>query len=868
MDGVLPGRDRTCFAGGLALLVALALPFLARGRAGETNVTGLAEARQHLRQGRYEQAVALAQAAVQDADAGEGWHTLQLEALLTLGRHAEAVAATSNAIVHEPRSIRVLWLGREASANIGRADRARELLTELTQLVARRPWAYDEPADLVVLGRAALVLGGEPKGILDRAFEVARKAAPALRDPYLAIGELAIEKHDYALAAQTYTDGLKHLPDDPDLHAGLGRAYAGSERSEAVGALRKALELNPRHVPSLLDLADRALDAEDYDGAIRLLDRVRAVNPAHADAWAYRSAIAHLRNEPAAERDARAQALRLWPDNPRVDHLIGRKLSQNYRFAEGAERQRAALQFDPDYLPARAQLASDLLRLGQEEEGWQLAHAVHQRDAYDVAAFNLVTLHDTMARFITLTNADFVLRMSPREAAVYGPRAIELLGDAQRALAARYHADPHRPTVVEIFPDAKDFGVRTFGMPDNPGYLGVCFGPVVTANSPAAHPGRAVNWEAVLWHEFCHVVTLGLTRNRMPRWLSEGISVYEERRANPAWGERMTPRYREMILEGELKPVASLSAAFLDPESSLHLQFAYFQASLVVEFLVERFGLEALKAVLRALRDGAFINEALARHCAPLDTLERDFAAYARGQADRLAPQLDWRQPDLDLLQPGAENRLADWNRTHPDSYWGLRQRAERAVRDRAWTQAREPLERLVALYPDQTGADSAYALLARVHRELGDAAGEREALRQLARRDGEATDAYLRLMEIDAEAQDWAGVTREARRCLAVNPLLPQPHRLLARAAESTGDLPGAIGSHQILLELDPANPADIHFQLARLLHKTGNPAARPHLLRTLEDAPRHRAALALLLELGPTPTPTAPPATPPLRP
>ena len=55
-----------------------------------------------------------------------------------------------------------------------------------------------------------------------------------------------------------------------------------------------------------------------------------------------------------------------WAVNPEVDHLIGRKLSQKYRFAEGAEYQRQALKSDPQYLPAKIQLAQDLLRLGAE----------------------------------------------------------------------------------------------------------------------------------------------------------------------------------------------------------------------------------------------------------------------------------------------------------------------------------------------------------------------------------------------------------------------------------------------------------------------------------------------------------------------
>ena len=57
-----------------------------------------------------------------------------------------------------------------------------------------------------------------------------------------------------------------------------------------------------------------------------------------------------------------------------------------------------------------------------------------------------------------------------------------------------------------------------------------------------------------------HVVTLELTHNKMPRWLSEGISVYEELQENPTWGQRMTPRYRQMILDGELTPVGELSS--------------------------------------------------------------------------------------------------------------------------------------------------------------------------------------------------------------------------------------------------------------------------------------------------------------------
>lgn len=836
-------------------------PLIQRARSADA----FQSATEHLRSGDYADVIKAATGALEKPGArSEDWSLLLIEALMTVGKYPEAQVVLTNGLAKNNRSIRLRWAGQDVARYNGRPEEAKDYFDQIGTLVRSRPTFYSEPPDFVVVGRMALGAGADPKDVMARVFEPLQKTSPEYREIYLTRGELALSKHDYDLAAKAFASGLKQHEDDPDLHYGMALAFQNGDREQMGESLQAALKHNPRHLPSLLLLANHKIDAEEYELVGKLIDEVRAVNPWHPEAWAFTAVLAHLRNDMAGEAAARATGLRFWTNNPRVDHLIGLKLSQKYRFKEGAARQRAALEMDSTYLPAKAQLASDLLRLGNDPEGWRLAQEVNQADAYDVTAYNLVTLRDSVAKYATLTNRYFVVRMAAREAEVFGARALELLTRARETLATKYGVTIQDPTTVEIFQEQKDFGVRTFGMPDNPGYLGVCFGRVITANSPSATKGMSVNWEAVLWHEFCHVVTLQFTANRMPRWLSEGISVYEELQENKAWGQRMTPRYREMIFKGELTPISKLSGAFLAPKTPFHLQFAYYESALVVEFLVERYGLDKLKAILGDLRDGVEINASIAKHTAPMSGLEKDFGEYATARARALAPGLDFEKPKAARLGSAPTTpTIAPGTLGRATNYWVLLQQAQELVSTKKWNEAKGPLQQLLTLYPAQTGKDSAYPLLAHVHRLLGETNDEMAVLKRYTTEDDEASEAYLRLAELSAASGDWMEVRRNSERFLSVNPLVAAPYRYLALAAENQGQSAAAISANRKLLLLDPPNPSEVHYRLARLLHQTGDAGAKRQLLMALEDAPRHRAGLELLLELNRSAT-NAPKATP----
>ena len=819
----------------------------------------LVEMQQQFVLGNYPQVIKAAQTAVDQNNYRSDWRMLLVKAQLATGRYGEAYTNAMAGLNGYSGNIAMRLLARETALYQNNLAEATNQLDEIGASIQRRAPTPQDAGELVALGQALLLLGVEPRLILENCFQRAERMIPPPREAFLATGGLALDKHDYKLAADAFRAGLRIFTNDPDMQAGLARSFENGNREEMLKALDAALTINSQHVPSLLLLADHLIDGEQYDEAEKQLALVLSVNPHQPEALAYRAVLAELRNEPAKEKQFRADALKFWQTNPLVDHLIGYKLSRKYRFAEGAAAQKRALAFDPDYLRARGQLAEDLLRLGQNEEGWQLIEEVHKQDEYDVTAFNLVTLHDQMKKFQTLSNANFIVHMSPLEAALYGDLVLDLLSRERELMTKKYGVKLTKPTVVDIFPEQKDFGVRTFGMPDNPGYLGVCFGSVITANSPASQAPNPSNWQDVLWHEFLHVITLTETKNRMPRWLSEGISVYEERNGNPAWGERMNLAYREMILKGELTPIGKLSSAFLAPKDSEHLLFAYFESSLVIDFIVQKFGLDAVKKILADLGDGKEINAAIAARTLPLPELEKQFAAYATDLAKNLVPGADLDKAPAD--QSEAEKLV--WEKLHPNNYYLRMQKAVDLMKASQWAEAKPLLQSVAESYHGEKGAENPLWLLAVTQRNLNETNAELATLQKLAVQEADFVNLYSRLIELSKAQTNWLDVTKYAERLLAINPLISLPHRALAEAGVATGNGAQAITAYRKLLLLDPPDPSDVHFQLARLLHaRTGSEAeAERQVLQALEEAPRYRDAQRLLLEIkakSPQPTPS----------
>lgn len=817
------------------------------------------ECRELLLYGKYEECLTATSEAIEKGVYGESWHLVKSQAEFETGQYAESLATIQKALERYGWSVRLRWTGIQACRHLNQQEQIDKYIAEIAQLVQSSPWRYTDAENLVTLGEFIIEQGADAKEAQDAFYTRARRNNPTHRRPVLALGNLALEKRDFQLAAEIFEPALEKHPDDPDIHFGMAAAFASSDQEIARAHLNETLELNPNHFQALITLVDQQLDREQYAAATEILQKILTINAKHAEALAYQTAIQILQGDDDEWPKSRELALSTWSKNPLVDHTIGRELSQKYRFKQGSTYQRQALEFAPEYLPAKKQLSQDLLRLGDEEAGWKLADEVYAKDPYDVAIYNLVNLRDELEKFTTLEAEGLQVRMSALEANVYGDHVLKFLSEAREVLTGKYQHKLPETILVEIFPRPSDFEVRTFGMPGIVGYLGVCFGDVITANSPASQDANPVNLEAVLWHEFAHVVTLNKTNNRMPRWLSEGISVYEERQRDPSWGERLNVTYRQMILDGELSPIGEMSQMFLSPKSAVHVQFAYFQSSLIVEHLIEQYGFEALLKVLEDLAVGISINESLERRTAPLQQLDEEFAKAVQTRVKEFGSEVDWSTPDLAAFiqsQNAGEDALK-WAEENPSNYGGIKGWGKILIDQREWKTAEILLSRLIELFPHEAGAESPYLMLAQVHRELGNHAAEETALRDLVVIEDDSATALSRLVELDEKKKDWKQLQTDAEKLRAIKPLIPQPHSALAVAGENIDQPEIAVAAIESLLQLDSTDRAGLYFRKAVQLQKMNQTdQARRDTLKALEQAPRYREGLALLLALQPKET------------
>ena len=323
----------------------------------------------------------------------------------------------------------------------------------------------------------------------------------------------------------------------------------------------------------------------------------------------------------------------------------------------------------------------------------------------------------------------------------------------------------------------------------------------------------------------------------------------------------MDPTYREMILGTGLTPVSQLSGAFLQPKTPMHLQFAYYESSLVVEYWIGKYGVEGMRRLLDDLAIGMPSAEALKRAPGTLNLLDKEFQDYAMELAAKFGEGVDFDRAD-----PGEKLEVATWLVKHPDSYWGLRSVCQGMIKAKKWDEALSIANRLKVMLPDDGSNEGVYALLANIYEGKGDRDAERGALVELTQRSSDCRVAILRLMEIDDQRADWSSMEKWCEAMQAINPIRSDLQQVRASTYEKLANPAKAAEALAAILDLQPTDPANIHYRLAVSYQALGKTElARRQVLMALEESPRYRDALELLVKIATPPAITSSESTSP---
>jgi tetratricopeptide (TPR) repeat protein len=324
---------------------------------------------------------------------------------------------------------------------------------------------------------------------------------------------------------------------------------------------------------------------------------------------------------------------------------------------EAGEILRDARQFEQAekfYLQARqaakwwsepcAALAQLYLETGQEKEAKEAYDASFAIDPYNRRAFNQLKLLEYLQKFSTKESKTrlregsklpaFIIRYDPQDE-VLASLAMEWMEKVRPEIWSYFQIhDLPAPTQIEFFPSHEEFGVRTTGLPWI-GTVGASTGNVIALDVPrggAKDMMGAFDWARVLRHEYTHTVTLAMTNNRIPHWLTEAAAC-EQEQAPRDWDncQLLAANFRA----GELFTIANLNWGFIRPKRSIDRQLAYMESQWLYQYLVATYGLPKMLEFLHAFRDGATEAAAWPKvYGKTMEEMDKEFLAWAKTQIE------------------------------------------------------------------------------------------------------------------------------------------------------------------------------------------------------------------------------------------
>ena len=788
---------------------------------------------------------------------------LRAEAKLLAGALHEACALLSGV-----ESFRAARIRARAFEGLGDYEAARRAIEPVAARLRRE--RVDEAGELTEAVQALAIgarIEGRPARDYRNIMALLARAHQGIDRLYwpakLAEAELLLEKHNTPQAIAALHEALALNPRCARAWYELGRIALGRVDFPSVRAAMSALRrLQPGHPLAELLHAEMRLMRNDPEEARyvlrRLMDRLPQLRQAHA----LHTAACALLYDPALAEAALARHDELSPGGAEACYTAGRYLSLFRQYDQAAAMLAEAIRRQPKWPAPQIELGLMEMQTGRDDEAMRLLRAAVALDPFDKRAANSLFLVEELAGYDEIETEHFIIRYKPGVDAVLAALMPQPLEESHEAVVSRFGFRPSRKTIIEIMPDHERFAVRVTGMP-HVHTIAACTGPIIALEAPregkkSKHHGT-FDWVRVVRHEYTHTVTLEQTKNRIPRWLTEAAAVSMEL-APRAYGDCVM--LARSYHDGMLFDLEELEWAFKRPKRPGDAHRAYEQAHWMIEFMFERYGREAVIAVLEGFFAGRRGADAIAaglgadahvfleafRHWAgeqveawglapqpsmteltdELRMADDDLAlvmyasrkarldAIVREMARRIGRPAEPRSGPFTaddwppLLRPPVEisdAQLAAWREAYPDHPDLLRTEIERRLEaaDEPESALIPLLERYIELRPVDTFP---HRILAQIHLDGETPARAIPHLEELDIREERSPVYALRLAKLYRDRGQSARALAKITRAVQIDAYHPAGRELAAAIAIEAGRLDLARLHIEALTILEPQNP------------------------------------------------------------
>ncbi len=677
-------------------------------------------------------------------------------------KEAEFEAQAATALLKDtPSSAQAKWILAELRRRSGRLDEAQRYYKSLVDLYNAQGEIKDADT-LRYIGLCAAQyarwsrLSDQFHFLVNDLYPDILKLDANYWPAHYEAGLLYLEKFNEPEAAREFKAALAINPNAAEVHAALAAlALQSYELTEAQASIKRALEINPRLLWAHQLQADVQLANFEPGDAIQTIQQALNLNPLD-DQTLGRLAAAYVGVD-GLRKDGRLGGTRL---GRLIDEVTARNLhcggffesladglDSLRRYPDAVRFYREAIDRMPQLVGPRGKLGLIYMRLGDEIEADKLLRDSFDIDPFNVRVSNTLKVLEVLAGYATIETEHFLIKFDRAHDELLAHYAAKYLEDeVYPQLVKKFGFRPEGKSLFEIFSRAKNtdghgwFSARMVGLPYI-GTVGACAGRMVAMQSPN-DARQKFNWARVLRHEFVHVVNLQQTHFNIPHWFTEALAVQNEGFPRPPqWSDLL----KERVGKANLYNLETINSGFIRPKSSDEWTLAYCQAELYAEYMLDRFGGDALAKMLAAYADNVNTRRAIRR------SFGIDQADFERGYSEYL-------QQIAAGAGRGNEGR---------DTIKKLKAEARAALESGGDEKLFAALERLAALDPD---------------------------------------DLVMRkkLAQLSLKKKDFAAATRWAKECLYIDVQDSDSHRTLADALAARQEYAAAAKERETAAKLE----------------------------------------------------------------